>query len=293
MRSKLVPLSGLTGCLVLILVPATGRVQPPATRPGSFSSAGVDDRFRKLDRNGDGTLGYEELSDNLKVEKGTWDADSDGRIDLAEWRAYAKAYIAQKRSAPKPGVRPDEMSRGPNAARPPARGEGPKTKTAPVNHKLPGNCPAWFRQYDDDVDGQVALYEWKEKNEDLSEFRKWDTSDDGFITLRELLRSGYFASDSDNTPRTVRSLRAEPGEFFYFEVTGAVSRKIWGTDVYTDRSSIATAAVHAGVLKVGQTRLIKVTILEGGEAYEGSVRNGVRTRSHGAVAQGFKVETAP
>ena len=53
--------------------------------------------------------------------------------------------------------------------------------------------------------------------------------------------------------------------------TGAV----WGTGVYTDDSSLATAAVHAGIVKVGQKAVVKVTILPGEQQYTGSDRNGI------------------
>ena len=52
---------------------------------------------------------------------------------------------------------------------------------------------------------------------------------------------------------------------------------MWGTDVYTSDSTLATAAVHAGVLQPGQTGVVKVTILPGQAAYQGSTRNSVRS----------------
>jgi hypothetical protein len=48
--------------------------------------------------------------------------------------------------------------------------------------------PAWFMEYDTDKDGQVALWEWKEKGGDLEKFREWDLNGDGFITPDEVLR---------------------------------------------------------------------------------------------------------
>src|SRR5206468_2180982 len=40
--------------------------------------------------------------------------------------------------------------------------------------KLPSNIPKWFKDYDIDGDGQIALYEWKEKEGTVAEFRKLD-----------------------------------------------------------------------------------------------------------------------
>ncbi len=54
------------------------------------------------------------------------------------------------------------------------------------------------------------------------------------------------------------------------------SRGVWGTDVYTDDSTICTAARHAGVIDSsgGEFRLL---MLEGQDSYDGSDRNGVVT----------------
>jgi Ca2+-binding EF-hand superfamily protein len=303
MQSAFAMLSTVGFCLALLLGSVPGRAQDPAAKPKRFSSAWVDERFHKLDRNGDGFLGYEEMTDDLKVVKNKWDANSDGRIDLAEWREYAKAYIAhqqqlhqQQRPQPRrggPGKPPGPLGPiDPGGIHPPPREEGPKKKK-PVVHKLPNNCPAWFKYYDIDGDGQVALREWKEKNENLPEFKKWDTNGDGFITISELVRSGYFATDTGKTPQSPHGLKAEPGEFFYFEVTGARAPGVWGTDVYPIYCPMATAAVHAGVLKVGETRYIKVTVLQGEQSYEGTERHGVTSHPFGPCPLSYRIEAIP
>jgi hypothetical protein len=64
--------------------------------------------------------------------------------------------------------------------------------------------------------------------------------------------------------------------------------KIWGTDVYTDDSSICLAAVHAGVI-TPEGGLVLVTIRESQAAYEASTRNGVSSRSYGYWARSFEV----
>src|SRR5262249_9312848 len=60
-------------------------------------NAWMDERFRLLDRDGDGFLSYEEMTENLKAEKDKWDVNKDGRIDLMEWREYVKAFLEQQR----------------------------------------------------------------------------------------------------------------------------------------------------------------------------------------------------
>src|SRR6185369_1403563 len=64
-------------------------------------------------------------------------------------------------------------------------------------------------------------------------------------------------------PGTLKNFRGQLGKTLLFEVTGAANGSVWGSGVYTDDSTLATAAVHAGVLKVGEKGAVKVTILAG------------------------------
>ncbi len=62
---------------------------------------------------------------------------------------------------------------------------------------------------------------------------------------------------------------------------------MWGggdENVYTDDSNLGTAAVHAGALKVGETAMLRFTILPGQDSYIGSTRNDVTTRPIKATA---------
>ena len=47
--------------------------------------------------------------------------------------------------------------------------------------------PTWFVTFDDDRDGQVSLYEWRQHNGSLIEFKKWDRNDDGLLTVPEVI----------------------------------------------------------------------------------------------------------
>jgi hypothetical protein len=104
------------------------------------------------------------------------------------------------------------------------------------------------------------------------------------------LKAGPIVAQAD--PGTTGQLRAQVGKVFYFEVTGGNGGTVWGTDVYTDDSPIATAGVHAGVLLVGQKAVVKVTILAGQASYTGSTRNGVTTSEYGPWNGSYKVELA-
>lgn len=71
-------------------------------------------------------------------------------------------------------------------------------------------------------------------------------------------------------------------------VTGDMEGDVWGTDIYTDDSDISAAAVHAGILKVGETKTISITILPGQESYGGTLRNGIRSGDYGQWDGSFK-----
>src|SRR5258708_5058385 len=68
----------------------------------------------------------------------------------------------------------------------------------------------------------------------------------------EEIKTGRIAGAQPD-PGSVGGLRGQNGKAFLFEVTGANNGSVWGTDVYTDDWSLATAAVHARVLQAGQT----------------------------------------
>jgi hypothetical protein len=65
---------------------------------------------------------------------------------------------------------------------------------------------------------------------------------------------------------------------------------VWGTDIYTDDSSIGAAAVHAGILKVGEKGVVKVTLLGAKDSFQGSARNGITSESFGPWPGSFKIE---
>ena len=66
-------------------------------------------------------------------------------------------------------------------------------------------------------------------------------------------------------------------------VTGTTgSGGIWGSCPYTNDSSVAKAAVHAGLISAGQTATIRVYQLPDQGSYTGSTKNGVTTANYGA-----------
>ena len=87
-------------------------------------------------------------------------------------------------------------------------------------------------------------------------------------------------------------LRAYQGQTFQVQVTGTAdaSAFVWGTDVYTDDSSLSAAAVHAGAVRAGETAIVGVTVLPGRTSYEASERNGVSSHAWGSFGGSFSVQ---
>lgn len=98
---------------------------------------------------------------------------------------------------------------------------------------------------------------------------------------------GALASNVIASPVNLTGYRNRVGQSFEFALTGSNSGAVWGTDVYTDDSNVARAAVHAGVIAVGETKTVTVTILPGQGSYPSSTRNGVTTSSWGSWGGSF------
>jgi hypothetical protein len=109
-------------------------------------------------------------------------------------------------------------------------------------------------------------------------------------------------------PGNVTSLMGQVGKTFVFRVTGAAGGGgggmmiggpggiawaggggfVWGTDTYTLDSTLAVAAVHAGVLKAGQTGVVRVKIQGAQATFTGSTRNGVTSMGYGPYNGSFQ-----
>lgn len=91
-------------------------------------------------------------------------------------------------------------------------------------------------------------------------------------------------------PGNLKSYESKIGQTFSFRVTGNVAGgSIWGTDIYTTDSPLALAAVHAGVLKVGETGVVRLKIIASPPSFAGSARNGVRTSPYGVYGGAYQI----
>ena len=82
--------------------------------------------------------------------------------------------------------------------------------------------------------------------------------------------------------------RGQNGQRFRYTCgAGGPLYKVWGTDVYTDDSSVCTAAVHAGLIALNTGGSVVIEIRPGRESYLGYLRNGVRTGSYDSWSGSF------
>ena len=131
---------------------------------------------------------------------------------------------------------------------------------------------------------------------------------DEALTVREMIRKLQAqAEQASSLPEPVVTppagavespdaydLRGQNGKSFYRQVTGTTGEYVWGgeNNIYTDDSLLSSAAVHAGVLKAGETAMVRFTVLPGKDSYDGSTRNGVTTRPWESFGGSFSIDGA-
>lgn len=81
------------------------------------------------------------------------------------------------------------------------------------------------------------------------------------------------------------------GKLLIFRVIGAQpgGHSIWGTGIYTIDSTLAAAAVHAGILRPGQAGLVRVTLVGPVAQFAGSTQNGI-TSANWTGMNGYRIE---
>ena len=89
-------------------------------------------------------------------------------------------------------------------------------------------------------------------------------------------------------PDNLTIYRGQNGTVLEFQVTGVDEGQAWGDGIYTDDSSIGLAAVHEGLLQVGETGTVVIEIEPGQDRYSGSTMNGVTTLDYGQWSGSFK-----
>jgi len=87
---------------------------------------------------------------------------------------------------------------------------------------------------------------------------------------------------------TAADLRSDIGRTFEYDCP-AEGRfgDVWGTTIYTDDSSVCTAAVHAGVITERNGGTVTIIVRPGQSSYLGSLQNGVESQPYGGWGGSF------
>lgn len=180
-------------------VPGPGPAAPSIDKNEALM-AWAEAEFKRRDRNDDGYMNIDEVSDSMKDEYVKWDLSGDNLISLNEYRAYFQIRFQS-------GGRDD-----PGGPLPKIIIEEEDLDARPVVFragKLPKELPSWFNELDTDKDGQVALYEWRTAKREPDEFLTHDKNADGLITPEEALKQQAVARAASISSGTLAS--AGPG----------------------------------------------------------------------------------
>ena len=93
-----------------------------------------------------------------------------------------------------------------------------------------------------------------------------------------------------NDPGNLTAYRGKNSQTFMFRVRGTDAGSVWGgaNGIYTDDSGLGRAAVHAGLLRMGEEGVVVVNILAGQPAYTGNTQNGIASINYGSFAGSFR-----
>lgn len=153
---------------------------PPTAEQMEMMMNWAESEFKRRDKNDDGYLNKDEVSDSLRESFAKWDNNRDDLISLNEFKEYFKDRQANRGGGDKDRpsivetiIELEDLDRRPTLLR---------------AGKLPKEMPSWFNELDLDKDGQITLYEWRYAGKDIDLFKKYDTNDDLLATPEEVLK---------------------------------------------------------------------------------------------------------
>lgn len=89
--------------------------------------------------------------------------------------------------------------------------------------------------------------------------------------------------DGPGWAATAGGHRGEDGERFTYDCPAdGEAHRIWGTELYTDDSSVCTAAVHVGLIAFEDGGEVEIEIAPGEDHYDGAFGNGVDSADWGS-----------
>jgi hypothetical protein len=89
---------------------------------------------------------------------------------------------------------------------------------------------------------------------------------------------------------TANGFKGEAGQTYTFQCPAeGTEQSIFGSDIYTQDSSICTAAVHAGIISLAQGGKVTIEYRPGRSVYGSTVRNGIKSKTWGEYPRSFVV----
>lgn len=108
-------------------------------------------------------------------------------------------------------------------------------------------------------------------------------------TLRAGDTPGVTLVNAPTAPVNLTAYQNQFGKTLAFVVTAPVENNqinVWGTDVYTLDSNLAMAAIHAGLLKLGQSATVQIRVVPSLQQFAASTRNNISSASYGTYPSG-------
>ena len=139
-------------------------------------------------------------------------------------------------------------------------------------------------------------------------YQQWDGSSNISYTATPLTEGTPFVQSSNiippppTTTTTTTTTTIPPttttttpptcGPYQSVTVMGKASGAVWGSGPYTDDSDLGAAAVHAGLIEVGETATLEISDVSYYQAFTGSTANGVTTQNWNSGWCGFNIQVA-
>ena len=160
--------------------------------------------------------------------------------------------------------------------------------------------------YAEDMTNLTGYYAYIDERSESASQSSWSTNSSSTYTTTLNYSVTYIAKtlyktnakETDEVRLKINILPSDTSGPIYYtsiddkiypvQVTGKTSGTTYGTDVYMYNSNVNVAAMHMGLVKNGETKLLQIKIVQaptGG--YKGSTRNGVTTSSYTYTYNGF------
>lgn len=93
-----------------------------------------------------------------------------------------------------------------------------------------------------------------------------------------------------NWDTSAADFKGEKGQTYTFRCPAeGTAQSIYGSDIYTDDSSICTAAVHTGLISLERGGVVSIEIRPGRATYGSTIRHGIKSVNFGQYGRSFVI----